>query len=881
MAPEAGSDGLNLIKMEQTVVPAGPAGVPARPASSSRGWFIFWRVVRIAAWVFTLASFCLIVTVLTIGYTLYNRMSQIVPDVQYLMARNRAEPTRIYASDGVTLLAELRGEQRAWIPLEELKVTRDQHGVASQDLGNLPKATIAIEDWRFYHHPGMDPMRIVKAAWNNVRSGNARGQGGSTITEQLAVNVYLTRTKSFARRLNTALLALQLERRFSKDEILELYLNEIYYGNRSYGCEAAAQTYFNKHARDLTIAEAALLAGLPQSPARLDPFDHPDQAIKRQHVVLKAMLQHQKISYGQFQEAVQDEHLLKELDAARGHVTRRATAHWRAPYFVSYVKRYLEKTYDWSDDYLLKSGLKITTTLDPKLQAAAEKTVRDRLDDLGQSRLQAALVCIDPWSGHVLAMVGGRDYYDTAHNGEWNRAVQARRQPGSTFKPYIYATAMENGETPYSRVDDSTTLRVKGNEEVKSGGHEIKNYDFIHHGRLSYMKAIAISDNVAATRVLLKVGIANVIAKAHLMGIRSDLVGVPTLALGTSEVSPLEHISAFGVFCTKGLRAEDTPVERVENYAGEVLVEHAHPVAGARVLSLEASEAMWKMLRNVVTSGTGRNAAIDDVDVIGKTGTTSDNKDVWFLGGTKQLVCGVWMGYDRPRELNGSSGGRWCAPLWRSFMKQALDVWRTRQPVETMVEDARVTEQRKMAAGQVKKKLKICNESGLLATSACPNTHYEVFAPGDAPTRTCDIHRAADDTSLDDGSAGSLAPGDLGYSSPDSGTSPPLARHQTRATRSRRSNSQGPDAGDRAAAADSRPPDTAVPDEGDVARHGTDATIGGGESDEHSIGAEREVAVTVCADSGMLANPQCPVTMQQFFPVSQVPRRHCNLHGRH
>jgi len=740
-------------------------------------WYVKWFFISVQ-----LVLFCTIVVTASMLYGIYQRLEKVTPDLQRITAQSKAEPTVVLAADGSTL-AEFRGEQRDWIPLSDMDRTVQRGGQDVKEQGWLPKATIAIEDWRFYSHPGMDPIRVVKAAIVNVRAGDVE-QGGSTITEQLAKNVYLSHTRTMSRRLQTALLALKLERSFSKDEILELYLNEIYYGNNAYGCEAAAQRYFNKSASKLSVAEAALLAGLPQSPSRLDPFDHYDRAKERQRLVLQAMLQRNKINYTQYQEALKDDSIKGKIEDAHDEYrsSRRSASRWKAPYFVAYVKNYLQQQYNWSDEYLSKSGLKIHTTLDPKIQSAAERAMNGRIAYLDRrGNLQGALVCIDPWSGHVLAMYGGRDYYNAKLNGQYNRAVQAKRQPGSTFKPYVYAAAMEMGYSPDSRVIDKP-LRVLGNKEVESGGHQIRNYDFKHRGAMTFRSAIGMSNNVAATRILMRIGIQNVVEKAHLMGINSSLRPVPTLALGTSEVSLLENTSAFGVFATGGLRVEPTPVTRVENYNGEVVAEQPTPVTAARVLSPQAADRMWDMLRYVVTNGTGRNAALSNAQAIGKTGTTSSNKDVWFMGATKQLATGVWLGYDRPRELIGSSGGAWSAPAWQRFMEAATDIWKDRNKVEKAVEDARATAQRRKIASQNKEyvQARICSESGLLATRGCPRTRTEEFSvAGGAPTQYCDLHRGSSGGNSSSGDSQSGGSGSDAPSSGGSSTEPPPARRDT------------------------------------------------------------------------------------------------------
>lgn len=841
-------------------------------------WYLKWLFI-----IGQLVLFCTIIATASVLYGVYQRLDQLDLDVRRITVHSKAEPTVVYAADG-SKLAEFKGEQRDWIPLQNLQRSVQWQGKTFQKLGWLPQATIDIEDWRFYSHPGMDPVRIVKAAFVNLRSGEVE-QGGSTITEQLAKNIYLSRTRTLSRRLQTALLALKLERSFSKDEILELYLNEIYYGNNSYGCEAAAHRYFGKSAANLSIAEAALLAGLPNSPTRLDPFDHFKRAKNRQRIVLQALLQRKHITYQQYLDAVKDQNIVYRLRDAdeRYREERRDTQKWRSPYFVSYVKNYLQKQYNWSDEFLSKSGLKIYTTLEPRLDAIAEKVMEGRLEYLSSSSatnpLQGALVCIDPWTGHVVAMYGGRDYYSKRWNGQFNRAVQAKRQPGSTFKPYVYATAMEMGYAPDSIVIDKP-LRV--------WGHTIKNYDFKHRGAMTFRTAIGMSNNVAATRVLLKIGIQNVIEKAHLIGITSSLRPVPTLALGTSEISLLESTSAFGVFATRGLRAEPTPIERVDNYAGETLVEHPHPVAAARVLSADAANRMWDMLRYVVTSGTGRNAALSNAQAIGKTGTTSSNKDVWFMGATKQLATGVWMGYDRPRELYGSSGGRWCAPAWKRFMDQALDAWGRRHPVDRLVEDARATQQRRIQAAQNKEyvRVRICDDTGLLATRSCPNTHVEEFsAAGGAPTQYCDVHRpkgapqgdngdmtAPDDTTTEDTGSFDTDPSFDGNSDNSRPTRRDNDRESTPPGDGR--NEDGDDGADIVPQAEETTFRSRREGRSRHARREADGSTTGADTGDDFITA------TVCADSGELATPNCPVTLQSTYLASDAPRRRCHLHRK-
>jgi len=860
----------------------GRGGTPAAPPAKlkhSFWWYIKWFFIIVQ-----IVVFCVIVTTVSVGWALYNRMNEIVPDLRLMEARNKAESTKVFASDG-SLLAEFKGEQRKWVPIEELKVTKLRNGQKVRDFGHLINATISIEDSRFYTHPGMDPKRIVGAAYANFKHRDSTKQGGSTITEQLAVNVYLTRTKTVARRLQTALLALQLERKLTKDEILQLYLNEIYYGNGASGCEAAAFRYFNRSAKKLTLAQAALLAGLPQQPGRLDPFEHFKRAMARQRLVLREMFENKKINWGQYQAALKDNSIAPSIRQAKERFAdeRQEVTKWRYPYFVAYTKQYLQKTYDWSDEFLNKSGLKIYTTLDPKIQESAERRMQYnlKLRSYGDAPLQGALVCIDPWTGHVVAMYGGRDFYNKK-SGQFNRATQAKLQPGSSFKPYVYAAAMEQGYSPDSMVRDSK-LRLKNGREVRRGGREVRNYTHKHEGLITMRRAIAQSNNVVATKVLLKLGIPTVIEKAHLMGIESRLPPYPSLALGAGLVTVLEHTSAFGVFATRGLRAEPSPVERVDNGKDETLIEHTHPVAAARVLSADAGNRMWDMLRYVVTNGTGSEAALSNAEAIGKTGTTTDNKAIWFMGASKDLVCGVWMGYDKQKDLGGNSaGGKWCAPVWRSFMTDALQVWGKRDRVKRLVEDARATQRQRMLAGQYKQVLsrRICKESSLLANAACPVVQTIEFAnPSGAPTATCDIHQPESRSRdrLDDGDTGGSSSADLGYEAiPETGSDTSV------------------DSGDTARSDDGRNdgndydstvprPDTDYGEAQPPARRTTGSRAGGRTTRSSSDPpeperVEDESAVTICADSGMVANSRCPVTMQEYYTASTRPSRRCNMH---
>ncbi len=736
----------------------------------------FWWYVSRFFMLLSVLMFCVIVAAVTMGKGLYDQLQNTPADIRVLLEKNRAEPSRVYAADG-SLLAEFDVQERDYIPISELKVQRRRGVEFKTEPGRLIDATLSMEDARFYSHPGTDAKRIVGAMLANYEAGKVT-QGGSTITEQLVKNVYLTNKRTMARRLTTTMIALQLERKLSKDEILEAYLNEIPYGNRAYGCEAGAKTYFGKHAKDLTIAEAALLAGLPQAPTTLNPFKHYDRAKARQRLVLHEMWEKKRIAWWQYQEALKDENTEKLVEKQYA-VYKENLANptkWKSPYFVKYVRDYLRKNYGYDLD---EPGLKVYTSLDPKLQKIAERALSQGVAEHG-AKLQGALVSLDPRTGQIVAMVGGRD--PNPGNDTFNRAVQAKRQPGSTMKPYIYAAAMEAGMKPSTELIDSS-LWVCGNSECppnkrskRRGGHEIRNYPGPsgrgHAGKISLERALGQSNNVIATRLLLKIGIQTAIQKAHLMGVQSSLDPYPSLALGASGVSVLEHVSAYGVFATKGLRVEPTPVVRVENYNNDVLLEQPNQIRASRVLSQNAANEMYQMLRNVVLNGTGQRVgnALPGMEIIGKTGTTTDAKDVWFMGASPELVTGVWMGYDTPKPLGfGSAGGKWCGPVFAEFMRQAVPIWKSRpdRAMQKLVEDKRATEQQRYIADQNKNviSVRICKESGLLATKECPDTELRQFSvAGGAPRLFCDIHtrQPTRPRSLDDGAERGRA-GDLGF----------------------------------------------------------------------------------------------------------------------
>ena len=516
-----------------------------------------------------------------------------------------------------------------------------------QDLQN---AFIAVEDNRFYEHIGVDPRGIIRAVWANIR-GRTLTQGGSTITQQLAKNAYLTQERTLQRKVQEAFLALQLERQYTKQEILELYLNQIYFGQGAYGVQAAARTYFGKNVKDLTLNECAMLAGIPKSPNYYSPFNNMEAATQRKAVVLDQMVKYGYISDSEAQAAKKEEvTVIKQSnDGIKG-----------AGYFVDYVLQLLAEKY--GDDAIYKDGLKIYTTIDMKMQATAEAAMQHLptyfTDANGLVQPQGALVAIDPHNGYIKAMVGGRG------TDQFNRATQAERQPGSAFKPFVFVTALENNYTPDSVIDD---------KPLKIGAWEPQNYNRNFSGKVRLRDVVRLSLNVPTVRIAQDVGMEKVLYYAQEMGISTFVLDGPTndrnlaIALGgmTRGVTPLELTSAYGTFPNGGVHVDPVAIVRVVSRNGKVLEEAEK--REKRVISAASAATMNNMLEDVIRRGTGTRAVIGR-PAAGKTGTTSDYHDAWFVGYTPDLVACVWIGNDTGSDLHGMAGGTTPAAIWQLFM---------------------------------------------------------------------------------------------------------------------------------------------------------------------------------------------------------------------
>ncbi|HEY2709683.1 MAG TPA: penicillin-binding protein 1A [Caulobacteraceae bacterium] len=509
----------------------------------------------------------------------------------------------------------------------------------------VPAAFVSIEDRQFYHHFGFNPWGMIRAEFYNLTHRGATLQGGSTITQQLARNLFLTPTQNIRRKTQELILAVWLETKFSKKQILALYLNRVNFGGGAYGIEAASQRYFNKPASQLTLGEAALLAATMKGPSRYNPAANGDRAAKRATTVLNAMVETGAITAAQRDQAF----------AAPVRVSS-TLASQRAQYFTDWldgqVRALLGK--EPTDD------LVVETTLDLPIQAQAEQAVKAGIAaHANQGVQQSALVALDG-EGRIRAYVGGVSYADS----QFDRATQAQRQAGSSFKPFVYLTAMEAGHTPSEMVVD---------EPITIGNWSPKNFEGKYLGEITLEKALAQSINTVAARLANEVGTNNVAATAHRLGISSTIQTDPSMALGAVEVTPLEMAEAYDAFANGGFRAHAYGIERIRTASGQVLYDHGVDKSAAQqVIGQPALSEMTEMMRQVVASGTGARAKIGGYDLAGKTGTTSDYRDAWFVGFTGGFVTAVWVGRDDNTPMKRVTGGGAPAEIWRNFMAPSL-----------------------------------------------------------------------------------------------------------------------------------------------------------------------------------------------------------------
>jgi len=590
---------------------------PAKPQRTPLQALLYWTTV-LGVWglIFVVAFFAVFATDLPDTSKLYDVKRQ--PSINYL--------------DRSGALLAVRGSQYA--PPVDIDALPEY----------VPAAFVAIEDRQFYRHFGFNPWGIIRsAAWNISNSGGPQ-RGGSTITQQLARNLFLSPAQNYRRKAQELILAVWLELKFSKKQILALYMNRVYFGAGAYGIEAASQRYFNKPASQLTIGESALLAGMMKGPARYSPVSASERAARRATVVLDEMVRIRAITPEEMEEAIKE--------PVRVSAT---LANQRAQYFTDYVDAQVRSLVGEPTEDLV-----VETTLDLPIQVAAERSVKLGVEGhIKQGVQQAALVAIDG-EGRIRAYVGGADYSET----QFDRATTARRQAGSAFKPFVYLTAMEQGRTPAVMVVD---------EPVKIGTWEPRNYTNKYLGPMTLQTALAQSINTIAARLANEVGTGNVAQTARRLGIASKIQLDPSMALGAVEVSPMEMAQAYAPFSNGGFLAKGYGIERIRTASGQVLYDHGVEKASRpSVIGSPALQYMNQMMREVVTTGTGTRARVGEYDIAGKTGTTSDYRDAWFVGYTGGFVAAVWTGKDDNTPMKRVTGGGAPAEIWRNFMGAAL-----------------------------------------------------------------------------------------------------------------------------------------------------------------------------------------------------------------
>jgi len=593
----------------------------------------------------------LVLATLSFTFGLVRAVASEIPSLDPAAARTDVD-TVVYASNGRSVLAVLRGD--------ESRVLVDTEDIAPI----MRQAIVSIEDQRFFDHNGIDLRGVARALWADIRN-QAFVEGGSTITQQFVKNAYLRNERSLARKVREAALAWQLEQSWKKDRILTAYLNTIYFGNGAYGIQQAARAYFKKSAKELELHEAALLAGIPSDPGRYDPVTNPRNAKGRRRMVLAAMLEQGKITRADYARA-------KAKPLPSPEDVRLPGTRGPAPYFVNYVKDQLVAKY--GAGRVFGGGLRVTTTIDLKLQDQARAAIESVLRN--PDGPAAALVAIDPSTGAVKAMFGGRNFRES----QFNLATQAERQPGSAFKPIVLATAMREGISPLTEIE-SKPVSIDAGDRVWT----VTNYDDTYLGRVSLARALVSSDNSVYAQLTDLVGPKAIVETAHALGIRSPLDAYFSIGLGSVAVNPLEMTRAFATIANGGRRVDgslfgDRPrvVERVERIRTGRLEENvAQPT---QVLDEGEAELLTDILQDVVRAGTGQRAAVSGVTVAGKTGTTDNYGDAWFVGYTPELAVAVWVGYpDKLRPMTTEFGGRPVtggtlpALIWKEFV-QGVDV---------------------------------------------------------------------------------------------------------------------------------------------------------------------------------------------------------------
>ncbi|MGQ9707828.1 MAG: penicillin-binding protein 1A [bacterium] len=643
----------------------------------------------------------------------YFRLRADLPTPETIVNFKAPASTRILDCKG-RVITELFQEKRRPVPLETIPTC-------------LVDAVVAVEDKRFYSHWGIDLIRVAGSIVANILHPGSI-QGASTITQQLARSMFLTPKRRLSRKLKEMVLAIELERRYSKQEILEMYLNQVWFGGSVYGVAAASDKYFGKHISRLQPVECATLGAMIANPSAYSPYLHPERLIRRRNYFLAKLFRYERLSKDEYESAIK-----QPLDVRpRGAVTN------EAPYFVEEVRRYLIRTYGY--DFVYKSGATIYTTLDLEIQAAANQAFLNWLDRLERNYglkpskstydslaqddstcpepnyLQGALIVEDVKTGEIRAMIGGRDFYKS----EYNRATQAQRQVGSLFKPFVFTCAIDNGMTAADTENDTAfVIRIPGQPDYRP-----KNYDQKFLGRMTLRRALALSRNLVAVRLCARLGPSLVAKYANLLGINSRIPPYYSIALGSIELSLLEITNAFNTLANQGVRLKPLLISSIEDEHGHIL-EKNHPEPQL-VIRPQTAYIITSMMQSVVNEGTGfsiRQVGFNG-PAAGKTGTTDDYTDAWFIGYTPTLTCGIWIGYDTKKTIfRGATGGVIAAPLWGEIMKKVYYDTIAAFPVPLEIST-----------------VAICEESGKLAAPQCPKARYEVFISGTEPTTLCPLH---------------------------------------------------------------------------------------------------------------------------------------------
>jgi 1A family penicillin-binding protein len=577
-------------------------------------------------------------------------------------------------------------DKRYWVPLDRIPAF-------------LQKAVVAVEDARFYEHGGIDVRGIARAMFKNVVKGRL-AEGGSTITQQLIKNRYLSSAKTFERKFDEARMAMEFEQKYSKQQILEMYFNEIYYGKGAWGIAQAARLYFDKNPEELTEAECALLAGVQKNPSRYNPLGKPADVTGRREIVLKRMVDLNIISPRQRQ----------KLGGQRVAITQTS----QAPQYLALVRSKLAEQY--GAEIIEQGGLEVTAALDLKLQNHAEQTLQEGVRRISPD-LQGALISLDPNTGDILAAVGGVDITQVGYN----RAFSAKRQPGSAIKPLIYAAAVDKGYTAGSIWDDTAATYNSGNNEI----WKPLNYDRKQHGDLSLRSALAHSNNVITVKLLEAIGIPYFVDFAGKMGLQVNPLNGLSLALGTDEVTLNDLVLAYTPLATGGIRPSGRLIIRIYDTKRQSWVEN--PPAVNQVISPASSFITTQILKDVLTYGTAKslNKFSQTHPSAGKTGTTDDYRDAWFIGYTPQVITGIWVGHDKPRPGGkGFTGGAVAAPIWERFMRKAVAA----KPTADFSKPESVVT------------VSIDQTTGYLATEKCPVKRDEFYLIGTEPTEYCAKH---------------------------------------------------------------------------------------------------------------------------------------------